>query len=291
MTEELDAAAIIASLIILTILGGSTLLWIFHIQRPRNEIMPNAGAQAWQINWVDFGIFICAQVVFVTFVQLVGFSFLKDSSGNLEGGLTPWLAVIAVLLLQIPMLVVFFAARRGLVGLKTDDINTQDYSFGAALKEAAPNFVMFLPVIWIVSFIWSGFLSILQRLELIEAFAPQELITLFTEGGDPLAIGLLVIFAVALAPIVEEIIFRGCLYRFFKSKTSLIPAQIISGVVFAIMHWNLMSFVPLVLVGVLLARVYEKSGNLLVAICFHAFFNGFSLLMLLIMTKSEMIPQ
>ena len=57
------------------------------------------------------------------------------------------------------------------------------------------------------------------------------------------------------------------------------------------MHANLMSFVPLVIVGVLLARAYEKSGNLLVPIWFHAFFNAFSLLMLLITSLSEVIPQ
>ena len=94
-----------------------------------------------------------------------------------------------------------------------------------------------------------------------------------------------------MAPIVEEIVFRGCVYRFLKSQTTLLPAQILSGCVFSFMHWNLMSFVPLVIVGVFLARVYEKSGNLMVAIWFHAFFNAFSLLMLFITGMSEVIPQ
>ena len=57
------------------------------------------------------------------------------------------------------------------------------------------------------------------------------------------------------------------------------------------MHANLMSFVPLVIVGILLARIYEKSGNLMVSIWFHAFFNAFSLLMLLITSMSDSLPQ
>ena len=82
----------------------------------------------------------------------------------------------------------------------------------------------------------------LQRRGVIDEFPPQELIKLFTEGGDPVAISLLVIFAVVLAPIVEELIFRGGIYRFLKSQTTLLPAQIISGAFFAVMHGNLMSF-------------------------------------------------
>ena len=45
---------------------------------------------------------------------------------------------------------------------------------------------------------------------------------------------------------------------------------------FAVVHANLLSFAPLLLVGILLARNYERSGNLLVPILFHAFFNAFS---------------
>jgi membrane protease YdiL (CAAX protease family) len=97
--------------------------------------------------------------------------------------------------------------------------------------------------------------------------------------------------AVALAPIVEELIFRGCLYRFLKSQTTILPAQIISGILFSLIHANIFSFLPLVLVGVLLARVYEKTGSILVSIWFHAFFNGYTLLMLFLVNLSDTIPQ
>jgi membrane protease YdiL (CAAX protease family) len=144
-----------------------------------------------------------------------------------------------------------------------------------------------LPIIWIVSFAWSQLLTKLQQLSIIDEFPPQELIKLFTYGGDPVAITLLAACAVVLAPIVEELIFRAGIYRFLKSQASLLTAQIISGVFFAVMHGNLMSFLPLVAVGIILARVYERSGSILVSMCFHACFNGFSLLILLIMSQSS----
>ncbi|MGJ8638134.1 MAG: CPBP family intramembrane glutamic endopeptidase [Opitutaceae bacterium] len=291
MSESLDAAAVTASLIILGILIGSAALWIRIIQRTKNEIIPDAGALPWNLSWTDFLLFICAEITIVVGVQMVGFHFLKDSVEAAGQELTPDLAIAAVLLLQLPMLAVFYCARRFFPQMYASRLNTQSYSIGAALKEATPYFVMFLPVIWIVSFVWGSLLNGLQSIGLIEEFPPQELVQIFQDGGAPVAIAVLVLFAVILAPVVEEIIFRGCIYRFLKSKITFLSAQIISGIVFALMHANTMSFLPLVLIGIILARIYEKSGNLLVPMCFHAFFNGFSLLMLYVMSHSTSLPQ
>lgn len=290
---EVDAPLIIASILILGILGSSAALWIRQIRHPRGEIETEPGAPAWSIGWVNFGIFACAMVITVFVVQnLAAAIFLsppEDSEAPRE--LTPWMAVFAVCLLQLPMLAVFYGARRFYPGHYASRLNRVELSIVAAFRKALPLFLMLLPIVWIASLIWTNILTAFEAVGLIEAFEPQELITLFQRGGDPIAVGLLVAMAVILAPVVEELIFRGCIYRFLKSQTTLLPAQILSGIVFSFMHANLMSFVPLVIVGVLLARVYEKTGNLMVAIWFHAFFNGFSLLMLFITGMSEAIPQ
>ncbi|WPJ94861.1 CPBP family intramembrane glutamic endopeptidase [Coraliomargarita algicola] len=289
---QVDAPLIVASLLILSILGSSAALWFRHIQRPR-DLIDQPGVPAWSIGWVNFGIFICAMIISVFLVQnfAAGLFFAAPSENDAPLELTPWLAVLAVLLLQLPMLAVFYGARRFYPGHYASRLNNVQLSCFAAFRQAIPAFLMFLPVIWIASLVSTSLLNALEAAGVIEAFAPQELITLFQEGGDPLAIGLLVLMAVVLAPIVEEIIFRGCIYRFLKSQTTRVPAQVLSGCVFSMMHANLMSFVPLVIVGVLLARVYEKSGNLMVSMWFHACFNAFSLLMLFITSMSDNIPQ
>lgn len=293
MELQPDPPLIVASLLILAILVSSAALWIRHIQRSRRQIVIDNGVPAWPIGWVDFGIFACAMVITVFVVQNVAaVLFLPPPiEGEAPQELTPRLAVIAVLLLQLPMLAVFYAARRFYPGHYAGQLNNAELTVGVAFRQAVPLFLMCLPLIWIASLIWTHLLTALEAAGAIDTFEPQALITLFQDGGDPIAISLLVALAILLAPIVEEIVFRGCVYRFLKSQTTLLPAQILSGCVFSFMHWNLMSFVPLVIVGVFLARVYEKSGNLMVAIWFHAFFNAFSLLMLFITGLSEAIPQ
>ncbi len=293
MELQPDPPLIVASLLILAILVSSAALWIRHIQRSRRQIVIDKGVPAWPIGWVDFGIFACAMIITVFVVQNVAAVLFLSApiEGEAPQELTPRLAVFAVLLLQLPMLAVFYAARRFYPGHYAGQLNNAELTVGVAFRQAVPLFLMCLPLIWIASLIWTHLLTALEAAGAIDAFEPQALITLFQDGGDPIAISLLVALAILLAPIVEEIVFRGCVYRFLKSQTTLLPAQILSGCVFSFMHWNLMSFVPLVIVGVFLARVYEKSGNLMVAIWFHAFFNAFSLLMLFITGLSEAIPQ
>jgi membrane protease YdiL (CAAX protease family) len=232
-------------------------------------------------------------IIFVYVAQVAAslLFFEAPAEGEAPLELTPWLAVLAVLCLQVPMLAVFYAARRFYPSFYASRLNNTNLSVFASFKKALPLFLMLLPGVWIVALLWTKVLSGFEDLGLIEDIAQQELVTLFQGGGDPVAIGLLVIAAVVLAPIVEELIFRGCLYRFLKSQTTLLPAQIASGLLFSMIHWNLLSFLPLVIVGIFLARVYEKTGSILVAIWFHAFFNAFSLGMLFVTNLSDVIPQ
>jgi membrane protease YdiL (CAAX protease family) len=308
MPVDIDAAAILAGSIFVAILGASAVLWIMHLQRDRHTFACEAGVPAWPIGWINFGIFLCALITSAVVVQLFAGELIQlmtpleattiDNEVELETAvdlvsgayppanertdLTPRMAVLAVLLLQLPLLGTFCALRR---------FYPKQFALHLTLwqsfTQAIPQFIRYLPIIWIVSFAWSQLLTELQQLSIIDEFPPQELIKLFTNGGDPVAITLLAACAVVLAPIVEEIIFRGGIYRFLKSQATVLTAQIISGTFFAVMHGNLMSFLPLVVVGIILTRVYERSGSILVPMCFHACFNGFNLLMLLIMSQSS----
>lgn len=287
---QIDGPIILASLIVLSILLGSAFLWIRHAQKPQDMIQPEVGVPAWPIGWVNFLIFICVMIIAVFVVQNIGGSLLIDRDFTESLELTPWLAVAAVVTLQVPMLATFYGARRLYPGHYADRLNQKELSTLSAFKQAFPLFIMFMPLIWVGSLVWNALLLVLQQNGIIEEAQPQPLISLFQDGGNVAAISLLALMAVVLAPIVEEIIFRGCIYRFFKSVMTIHFAQLLSGIIFAFMHANLLSFAPLVIVGIVLAKVYEKTGNLAVAIWFHAFFNAFSLSMLYITSLSENIP-
>ena len=116
---------------------------------------------------------------------------------------------------------------------------------------------------------------------------PQEAVTLVQEASD---VGLLVAIAVSaiiIAPIAEELIFRGYLYPVVKRFTDRWFASIFSGVFFGVIHFNVMGLPILALMGFILAVIYEKSGSLWVPIGCHAAFNATSVGLMLISRAYE----
>ncbi len=104
-------------------------------------------------------------------------------------------------------------------------------------------------------------------------------------GGDlgldegPLAATLAVLLIVVAAPLAEESFFRGFVFGGLRSKLSLWPAAIISGVVFGAIHApsGPTTVVPLALLGVALAFLYDRTGSLWPPIILHAFNNALAL--------------
>ena len=86
--------------------------------------------------------------------------------------------------------------------------------------------------------------------------------------------------AVVLAPLAEETLFRGILYTAVKQLGYPRVALWGSSLLFAAIHANLPSFLPLVLLAVALAMVYEKTNNLLAPMTAHACFNAANAAML-----------
>lgn len=96
--------------------------------------------------------------------------------------------------------------------------------------------------------------------------------------NEPLA-GTLSVFL--LAPVCEEIIFRGFLHQALRKHLRLLPGILLSSAIFSLAHINLPAFVPLLLVGIVLAYVFERTHSLLPCIAIHILNNGVALLPLL----------
>lgn len=80
--------------------------------------------------------------------------------------------------------------------------------------------------------------------------------------------------ALLLAPIGEEALFRGILYRCLKQLGGPRLALVSSSLFFGMVHLNIVALVPLSCLGVVLALLYDKTRNLLAPIVAHAVFNA-----------------
>lgn len=102
---------------------------------------------------------------------------------------------------------------------------------------------------------------------------PQDLITLFHRSGDAVSLSVMVLLAVVIAPVTEELIFRVGLFRWLRTRVPRGVALLLPAVVFAAIHAHFSILVPLTALAVVLALGYEHYGHPGVPILAHALFN------------------
>jgi len=109
----------------------------------------------------------------------------------------------------------------------------------------------------------------------------QELVKCLAGDACPtglrILIGLLVLFE---APLLEEPLFRGIMFRGFASAIPTWAAMAISGFLFALVHVNAATFVPLWFLGVAFAAIYRRTGTIVAPMVAHALFNATNLALL-----------
>ncbi|WP_312765940.1 type II CAAX endopeptidase family protein [Epilithonimonas sp.] len=92
----------------------------------------------------------------------------------------------------------------------------------------------------------------------------------------------LLIMTVILAPILEEILFRGIIMKgMINNKVKPTTAIIVSALIFGAVHFNPWQFAGAFLLGLVLGLVYYKTKSLLMSILLHAFNNLVSAMMML----------
>ncbi len=108
--------------------------------------------------------------------------------------------------------------------------------------------------------------------------APQPIVTFLLESQSWTSRLAVAAIAVLIAPVTEELIFRGCLYGMCRQFAGRIPALVFSAVVFAVIHGHPASLPGLFLLSVALTLLYERTGSLWAPIALHALFNGITVL-------------
>ena len=78
-----------------------------------------------------------------------------------------------------------------------------------------------------------------------------------------------VIRAVIVTPVVEELIFRGLVFRRMKEYTSFWPAAIVSSILFGVYHMNLIQGIYAFLFGIIICILYDRYGHLAAAVLVH----------------------
>lgn len=139
---------------------------------------------------------------------------------------------------------------------------------GISLQPVTGFFLSFLPQAW------------------LENFAETNTLNYSTE---PLAIELL--SAVILAPIVEELTFRGLAFTRLRRGMGTVLAVLITSALFGAVHGHPVSFIYASVLGIVLALLMLKSNDSVLApILCHAGFNGGNYLLNLLLENTQSMP-
>lgn len=142
----------------------------------------------------------------------------------------------------------------------------QKYKFLLKKKEFFNVFIysiLFVPIIIL--------LSIVSKLSLPEFTEQQQVKDLRDSFSEVISRDGIMI--VLLAPIIEEVVFRGLFYAALKSYFPWFVSIIFSSVIFALIHGNILAFTLLFSLSLLLTFIYELYGKLFYPILIHSCFN------------------
>lgn len=146
-----------------------------------------------------------------------------------------------------------------------------------AIKLGLLAIVAFLPIGWLLQFI-----SILGLKSFgIEPAEQLALVALRNSGSIPQFVAMEIV-TILLAPVAEEVLFRGVIYPTARQYGFPRAALWGSSILFAAIHFNVAAFASLLLLALLLVWLYEKTGNLLAPIAAHVAFNSINFAMFFI---------
>ena len=114
------------------------------------------------------------------------------------------------------------------------------------------------------------FLGVYEELMAQKTQSDQQLINLFGPESSTEAFWLAIVLVAVLTGFAEEYFFRGFLFKHMLHHTQKKGLSVlVSGLVFALLHFNYVQFLPLVVFGITLALMYYVSGSLLPGILAH----------------------
>ena len=238
---------------------------------PQSERPSPLPGVTWGFRDIALGVFGALVVFFVLGAAIVGGAMAAFGEDSVETDLAEAIA-IALLDVVLVVTVLVVIGRKG-AGL-------------AALGFRAPRrgWLRMLGFIVIAYFAAIGLVNLygiaidvfgLDQLEpsqqLPDDFYDHDVVVIMT--------GIAIVF---MAPVAEEIFFRGFIFGGLRRYVNLPIAGLTSGALFAIAHGDPGLVIPFAGVGLVLAFLYERTGTLYAAIGVHFIFNSVSFLLLLL---------
>jgi hypothetical protein len=151
-----------------------------------------------------------------------------------------------------------------------------DYLFKNILAGVV-GYIVFFPLLVVVT-LTVAFLTGLFKFQPL----PHPMLETLVEGKNPLILSLIIFLAVFVAPLVEELFFRGFMYKVLRNRIGIGRGILLTSAIFAFLHANIIAFLPIFGLALMLNYLYEKTGSLVSSITLHSLHNTAVVIILLL---------
>ncbi len=128
-------------------------------------------------------------------------------------------------------------------------------------------------------------LSILMLMKMGYPPENQRAVEMLLDAQSKWSLGYFVFFAVVIAPVAEEFIFRGMLFPLVSELGWPKTAWFGVSLLFALIHFDPAIFLPLFVLALVFTWLYKKTGRLAAPVLAHSLFNAANLVVLIVVDK------
>ena len=221
------------------------------------------------------GFVLLGEVVLPVLVSPLVALIAEGRSGALGQALA---VLVGYVTLALPPLGIL---KLQLAGLASDEapaggwLQWRPFPLLAALLQGGRGWLMVMPPVVLTGWLMGQLLG--------DQGGSNPLLEMVLRSDNSLALVLLALTAVVLAPLFEELVFRGVLLPVLARWLGRGWGVVLSGFVFAVAHLSIGELPPLLVLGIGLAMLRLSSGRLLPCVVMHACWNGATFLNLILL--------
>ncbi len=221
------------------------------------------------------GFVLLGEVIFPTLVVPISQAFTQGIESPLRDSLQ---VIIGYVAMTIPPLLILRQQLLSLRGIESPPggwLQWRFVPFNSAFFKALRGWLMVIPLVLLTGWI--------VNLVVGDQGGSNPLLELVLKSRDPFALILLIITTVVLAPLFEELVFRGVLLPVLAKGVGSFWGIIVSALVFALAHLSVGELAPLFVLGIGLSILRLSSGRLFPCMLMHSLWNGVTFTSLLLL--------
>ena len=261
-----------------SLLGSILLLrYIFIFLRQKNTQWPEIVAPPLSIIdmiiLISGGFVVIGEVIFPAMIVPIIDLLFENLTSPLKEALRVFVGYCSMTI--APLLII----RYQLMGLVTSGINGgwlqwKIKPIKEGVLKSISGWLMIMPLVLLIGWLMNEIIG--------DQGGSNPLLDLVLNSDEIIPLLLLLITTVVLAPIFEELVFRGVLLPVLVSKVGKTSGVLLSALIFALAHLSVGELPPLFVLGVGLGLMRLSSGRLFPCALMHSLWNGVTFASLLL---------